>query len=89
MVHRTDPLIGHAFTSDRQKGNRFDHPGLFMVKPMGVSRCGHTEATREAEEGRSSEDKTRIHDLGEACLVPLGRTEIGSRVLRGRGGNLS
>ena len=42
LVHRTDPLIGHAFTSNRQKGNRFDHPGLFMVKPMGISSGGHT-----------------------------------------------
>jgi len=48
LVHRTDPLISHAFTSDRQKGNCLDHPGLFMVKPMGVSGVGHTPQTHGA-----------------------------------------
>lgn len=41
-------MIGHACTSDRKKGNRFNHPGLFMVNPNGRLLGGTLQRTRKA-----------------------------------------
>jgi hypothetical protein len=39
LVRRTDPLVCHAFTSDRKEGNRLNRPGLFMVTANGRLLC--------------------------------------------------
>lgn len=81
LVHRTDPLIGHAFTSDRQKGDCLDHPGLFMVKPMGVSAVGHTFKTHEAQLATRGQAPLKPRTWEERVSAPRQFLEIGSRVL--------
>ena len=75
VVRRTDPLLCHAFTSDRKEGNRFDHPGLFMVKVNGRLLCmgtlwdtrGWGRASPAFPEGRA---RRAAVSPGRACRSP-------------------
>lgn len=83
-------MLCHAFTSDRKKGNRFDHPGLFMVKANGrLHLRGHTlrhtrarghphqAFPRRARTGR--EDSPRPWE--ERVGAPRQFQDVGNRVI--------